>query len=215
MNRKKTDPVFALGAVLLIAVVWIASSLRVQADLTPVVHQSTPEAHHFVREDGIFTAWADETETDLIAKVAIGTGDGYGGPLQVAVAVDDSGTLIGAVVAAGKETPAWMARVIQSDFISSMIGKNSNDDFEIGLDVDGVTGATSTARALADASADGSRTAAKAFGLPVPEGKPPKIVFGFPEVVLILLFGIGFLGHRSSFPYTKPVSYTHLRAHET
>ena len=204
MTRKTTDRVFAIGALLLIAAVWIASAVRTRADLLPFVRQTVPEAHHIVKQDNaVFSAWIDETETELVARIAIGTADGYGGPLQVAVAVDGSGTLIGAVIADEKETPAWMARVLDSGLMSGLIGKRYSDEFSLGIDVDGVTGATYTARALAGAAAGGSRAVAEILGLPVESRGPPKIIFGIPEVVLILLFAIGFLGHRSTFPYTK------------
>ncbi len=203
MTPVKTDRIFALGAILLIVLIWIASTVREKADLTPVIQRTVPNADHIVKTDGGFSAWADEAETELIARIAVGVGDGYGGPLQVAVAVDSSGTVIGGAIADEKETSAWMARVLDRGFLSTLIGKRSDDRFELGMDVDGVTGATYTTRALAEATANGSRLAAEFFGLPIPARTPPKIVFGIPEVVLILLFAIGFLGHRGSFPYTK------------
>jgi len=204
MIRKGTDRVFAFGALLLIAVVWIVSAVRLRADLMPIVRQTVPQANHIVKQDnGLFSAWTDETETEVVARIAIGTADGYGGPLQVAVAVDSSGELIGAVIADEKETPAWMARVQKSGLMPSLVGKSYGDEFKLGEDVDGVTGATYTVRALAEAAAKGSRSVAEVLGLPVEPRQPPKIVFGIPEVVLILLFAIGFLGHQSKFPYTK------------
>ena len=211
MTRPKTERVFAFGALLLIAGVWIVSAVRLQADLMPIVRRTVPDAGHIVKQnDGLFSAWADESETALIARIAIGTADGYGGPLQVAVAVDSSGTLIGAVVADEKETPAWMERVRKSGLIPGLIGKTYGDEFKIGEDVDGVTGATYTARALAEAAATGSRAVAEILGLPVEALKPPKIVFGFPEIALILLFAIGFLGHQSKFPYTKQARWVSM-----
>jgi len=204
MNNRRTNRVFALGALVLIAVVWIVSAAREQADLMPIVRQTVPGAGHVIRQDGgVFSAWADDTETELLARIAIGTGDGYGGPFQVAVAVDRWGAVIGAAIADEKETPAWMERVLDSGLIWSLIGKSYRDEFRLGLDVDGVTGATCTARALADAAVMGSRAAAENLGLPVEARRPPKIVFGIPEIVLILLFAIGFVGHQSRFPYAK------------
>ncbi len=204
MNQRRSDRVFALGAIILIALVWITSAARTRADLLPVVRQTVPEADHILDEgDGLYTVWTDSTETALLARVVIGSADGYGGPLRAAVAVDQAGVVIGAAIADDKETPAWMERVLGSGLLESLTGKLYGDAFILGADVDGVTGATYTARALAEATADGSRAAAAAFGLPTEEPKPPKIVFGTPEIVLILLFGVGFVGHRSSFPYTR------------
>jgi len=204
MNQRQKDRGFALGALILIAVVWIISGARTQADLMPVVRQTVPEAGHtLIEDDGLYSAWTDISQNDIVARIGIGSADGYGGPLRVAVAVNRTGAVIGVAIVDDKETPAWMGRVLDSSLRSSLIGKSYGDDFIIGNDVDGVTGATHTARALADATAIGSREAAAAFDLPTQERQPPKIIFGIPEIVLILLFAIGFVGHQSSFPYTK------------
>jgi len=208
MNQPKSDRIFALGALILIAVVWIVSAARTQADLMPVVRATIPEADHITKQDGdLFAAWADPDEADLLARIAIGSADGYGGPLRMAVAVDPAGVVIGAVIADDKETPAWMGRVLDSGLLKSLIGKSYGDALILGDDVDGVTGATYTARAMAQATAAGGRDAAAAFGHPVKEPGPSKIVFGPPEIVLILLFAIGFVGHQSRFPYTKQLRW--------
>ena len=189
---------------MLIAVVWIISGARTQADLMPAVRKTVPEAGHtLIEDDGLYSAWTDTSQTDLVARIGIGSADGYGGPFRVAVAVDHTGAVIGVAIVDDKETPAWMRRVLNSGLLSSLIGKSYGDDFILGNDVDGVTGATCTARALADATAVGSSGAAETFGLPTEERRPPRIVFGVPEIVLILLFAIGFVGHQSRFPYTK------------
>lgn len=204
MTRKTTDRVFALGALILIAAVWVASAVRTRSDLMPIVRQTAPEAGYVVGlPDDSFSAWVDDTQKEFIARIAIGTGDGYGGPLEVSVAVDDSGRVIGAVIADEKETPAWMARVLKYNFLARLIGMRYNDPFLVGEDVDGISGATCTVRALADAVAEGSRSASESLGLSVEPRRAPKIVFGVPEIVLILLFAIGFLGHRNRFPNTK------------
>jgi len=211
MNQRRSDRIFALGAIILIALVWITSAARTRADLMPVVRQTVSEANHILEEgEGRYAVWTDSTETALLARVVIGSADGYGGPLRVAVAVDQAGVVIGVALADDKETPAWMERVLGSGLIESLTGKLYSEAFKIGNDVDGVTGATCTARAIAEATANGSRAAAAAFGLPTEDPEPPKIVFGLPEIVLILLFAIGFVGHRSSFPYTRQARWVSM-----
>jgi len=211
MHPPRSDRFFALAALILIAVVWIVSAMRTQADLMPVVGQTVPEADHIDKQDSdLYTAWADAGESEFIARIAIGSADGYGGPLRAAVAVNQSGRVVGVAIADDKETSAWMERVLGSDLLSSLTGKRYDDEFILGSDVDGVTGATYTARALASATAAGSRKAAAAFGLPIKEPDPPRIVFGVPEIVLILLFAIGFFGHQSRFPYTKQARWVSM-----
>jgi len=163
----------------------------------PFVRQAVPEAGHIVRQDnGLYAAWTDARETFFVGFVATPTADGYGGPLRVAVAVNPFGEVIGAVIAEDKETPAWMNRVVRSGLLRSLVGKTYSDAFEVGTDVDGVTGATNTSKALAEAVLTGSRTVARRLDLPMDDLPPPAIVFGVPEVVLLALFAVGYFGHK-------------------
>ncbi len=103
-----------------------------------------------------------------------------------------------------KETTSWMVKVLGTDFIESLAGKSYMDDFQLKEDVDGVTGATYTSRAIAEAALLGSRAVAdKYLGLDVPVKAAPVIQFGIPEITLVGLFVVGFIGHKKKFKYTK------------
>lgn len=198
-------------ALLLIAVAWILGAVRTESDLMPFVRQTIPRAEHIVKQDdGLYAAWADETESDLLGYVAIGTANGYGGPLQVAVAVDPSGEITGAVVASHKETSVWFTRVLKSGLVKSLTGKPYSDRFEIGTDLDGVTGATYTSKALAEAVLGGSRTVARRLGLPMDPDPRPEIIFGVPEAVVLALFAVGYLGHQRDFRFKRHARWVSL-----
>jgi hypothetical protein len=198
------ERVLAGLALLLIAFVWVLGAVRVKSDLMPFVRQVVPEAGHIVRQDsGLFAAWTDVSETDFIGYIVTSVADGYGGPLRVAVAVNSTGEVIGTVIADHKETPAWMNRVVHSGLLQSLVGKVYTDDFQVGQDVDGVTGATNTSKALTEAVLLGSRTVARHLDLPVEELPPPEIVFGLPEIVLLALFVVGYVGHQGRFRFTR------------
>jgi len=203
-RRRRRERILVALTLLLIAVVWGAGAIRAESEYLPCVQLAFAEADHFVKEeDGLYSAWTDGTEKDFLGYVAIGVGDGYGGPVRVAVAVDRAGKTIGVVIAGHGETTAWMTRVLQSDLLRSLNGKAYSDPFEIDVDVDGVTGATMTSRALVWAVRDGSRSAALRLELPVDPPRPPEIVFGIPEIVLLALFAVGYIGHRGRFRFTK------------
>jgi len=207
-RRRRRERILVALTLLLIAVVWVAGAVRSESEHLPCVELAFPGAEHFVKEeDGLYSAWWDGSKPGFLGYVAIGVGDGYGGPVRVAVAVDRAGETVGVVIAGHGETTAWMNRVVKSDLLRSLIGKAHSDPFEIGADVDGVTGATTTSRALAWAVRDGSRAAALRLGLPVNEPQPPKIVFGIPEIVLLALFAVGYIGHQGRFPFTRQVRW--------
>jgi NosR/NirI family transcriptional regulator, nitrous oxide reductase regulator len=210
-KRRKTERALALLAIGLIFAVWFLGGLRAESSLMPAIQQALPDADHFTKSaDGLYSGWADPTEQSLVGYVAIGLADGYGGPLTMAVAVDPSGTVLNAVVVDHKETPAWMTKVTNSDLLESVVGKPYTDPYQIGEDLDGVTGATYTSKAIAAAVLDGSQTAALALGLPVEQQPAPKITFGVPEIVLLGLFAVGYIGHQRNFKYKKQARWGSL-----
>ena len=203
-RRRRRDRILVALTLLVIAVVWVAGAIRSESEYLPCVQLAFPGAEHFVKEeDGLYSAWWEGSKPGLLGYVVIGSGDGYGGPMRVAVAVDRTGETVGVVIAGHGETTAWMTRVLRSDLQRSLIGKSYSDPFEIGADIDGVTGATTTSRALAWAVRDGSRAAALRLDLPVDPPRPPKIVFGIPEIVLLALFAVGYIGHQGRFRFAR------------
>ncbi len=146
----------------------------------------------------------------LLGYVVVGTANGYGGPLELAVAVDLEGNVVGVDFISHKESPSWMERVMGSGLLESMVGRSYADPFVVGEDIDGVTGATYTSRALAQAVLNGSREAARALGLPVSELPPPEIQFGLPEVVVLALFAVGYFGHQHQFKYKKQARWASM-----
>lgn len=207
-KRRRTERILAVSALALIGLVWVLGAIRAEANLLEAVRQAMPQASHFERvNDGVYSAWVDRSERELIGYVAIGTANGYGGPLQLAVATDLNGEIVGLSIVAHKETPNWFDRVVSKGLLDALIGKSHADRFELGLDVDAVTGATYTSRALAEAAMEGSQAAARELGLSVSQPKAPAIRFGLPEIAVLGLFLVGYIGHRQGFKYKKQVRW--------
>jgi hypothetical protein len=198
------DRILAILALATIVIAWFVGSARAESDLLPAIEQAIPGTASVERiNDELYAAYQDEAQTELIGYVAIAEADGYGGPLTMAVGVDPEGVVIGVVTADHKETPSWMERVMDAYFTDTLIDKPYTDSFVLGEDLDGVTGATYTSKALAEAALKGSQAVATHLGLAVEESPPPKIIFGIPEITLIALFALGFFGHQRKFKYTK------------
>ena len=209
--KRSRKRLLAMSAIALIVITWVLGAMRAESDLTPAIHQTMPDADHVVKlDDGLYIAWADKAEENLLGYIVLGQANGYGGPLTMAVAVNPSGEVVGTVIADHKETLAWMALVLKSDLLESLVGKLYTDPFEIDYDLDGVTGATYTSKAMAEAVLDGSQAAARYLGLPVKPQPPPKIIFGIPEIVLLTLFGVGYFGHRMNFKYKRQARWGSL-----
>ncbi len=207
-NRRRMERLLAVSALALIGLVWVLGAIRAEANLLEAVQRAMPQASHFERvDDGVYSAWADRSERELIGYVAIGTANGYGGPLRLAVATDLNGEIVGLSIVAHKETPNWFNRVVNKGLLDALIGKSYADRFELGRDIDAVTGATYTSRALAEAAMEGSQAAACELGFSVSQPKAPAIRFGLPEITVLGLFAVGYIGHRRGFRYKKQVRW--------
>lgn len=82
----------------------------------------------------------------LVFKVA---STGYGGPIVLLVGVDtEKGVLTGVRVLEHQETPGLGSNITEEAFLSQFPGKPLTDPFAIGKDVQAVSGATISSRAV-------------------------------------------------------------------
>jgi len=73
---------------------------------------------------------------------------GYGGPLVFAVGIDMKGKVTGLSIVDNKETPGLGQNVEKPEFQKQFKGKSTSDALEVGKDVDAVTGATISSKAV-------------------------------------------------------------------
>ena len=211
-RSKHLDRTLAIIALVIVVAAWFIGAFRAEAELSSFLKQALPEAGHFERiSSENYAAWKDSKKERLIGYVTTGTAHGYGGEMRMAVGVSPDGNVIGLAVIEHKETSSFFRRVLKRDFIKSLIGKAYSDPFFLDQDVDGVTGATYSSRALADAVRRASRkVATKNLGFsPIPEPSP-QVQFGFPEAVLVALFAIGIVVRLRSFKYKKAARWVSM-----
>ncbi|WP_019849105.1 FMN-binding protein [Desulfitobacterium sp. PCE1] len=85
---------------------------------------------------------------------------GYAGPVDVLVFIDKEGQLKKLEIVQQTETPSFFNKVMSVGFVDNILGKKANSQFELGQDLDGVTNATFTSRAIAEAVRKASHTIA-------------------------------------------------------
>ena len=159
MNKGGSRTETVLGVCTLVTLVMAAfiGLNRSSGAITPHLHTLLPGADRY-EKSGIETYRAFKQTSDLpVGYIALGKSNGFGGPLEVAVSVDPNGRVVNAVVVEHRETRSWFDRVMQSPLIESMKGKSYQDPFEIGRDVDAITGATYTTRAVIQSVKESSR----------------------------------------------------------
>lgn len=208
-NKKRhlrhLDSILAAAALVIIVAIWFAGAFRVEAELSSFLKQALPEADHFERiSSENYIGWKDQTKEKLVGYVATGSAHGYGGEIRMAVGVLPNGNVTGLTIIEHKETTYFFRRVLRRDFPESLIGKAYSDPFILDQDVNTVTGATYSSRALADAVRKASRkVASRNLGFPPIPEPSLQVQFGFPEAVLIVLFAIGIVGRLHNFKYKK------------
>ena len=100
---------------------------------------------HFVGLDSGRSAGIVAFSTDLAPEVR-----GFNGPAPVAVALDMEGRIVDVRVLPSQETLGYVRRIYAPEFAAQFKGKPYSAPMSPGQGVDGVTGATVTARAVAD-----------------------------------------------------------------
>ena len=201
---------FKLVIVLLIPLVlvaaWVAGARRMQADFEPHLLRAVPGADVLTPlGDGNFAAYNADR---LIGYSRVDEAKGYGGPMKVAVGVDTTGTIIGLSIVSHTETPAYFKKVLSQNVPGELVGKTVSDPFEAGNDIDAITGASQSTEALIGSVQKGARTlGADELGLTVPMDAPAPFKFGWPEIVLVLLFVTGILGSYTRVPGKKPLKW--------
>lgn len=154
-------------------------------------------------EDGteIVVGWATSSEAS-----------GYAGPVSVLTGISPNGEILGVEVIDQTETPGFFALIETSSYLEDMLGKSADSPFALGEDLDAVSRATVSSKAISDAVRNASYTLAETkLGLSIEHVEKP-IKFGLPEITLILLYGVGWVSHRGGFPYKKIARWATLLA---
>jgi uncharacterized protein with FMN-binding domain len=185
----------AVVVVIWFVVCWFIGRGRSTESLDPFFERAYPNAERFERvTDEIRRAVGPEDQT--IGYVGVGKASGYGGPLQLAVAVTPEGRIQSLAVVEHRETPTFFSRVLQGGILASLAEKKCSDPITLGEDVDAITGATYTCRALAESVQRSVRSVAREeLGLKVPP-EDTGIVFGLPEMILLALFATAVIQRR-------------------
>ena len=208
-RTKKIERILAIAAIVSLVIAWFVGYSINKVDFKPALQAAAPDADRF--EEVTDDTWAAYQGDDLLGYVAVGEADGYGGPMQVATFVNADGLVMGTAVIAHKETPSFIDRVVKAGFSDQFEEKPVSDNFVVGNDIHGVTGATYTAVGLTNATKLAAQTVAgEQLGMAVAEPEPTPIVFGIPEITVILLFAAGWIGHRRGFKYTKQLRWAML-----
>ena len=200
--RASRQPVWLWVILVLLSLVfaWLVGFYRDQEDLTGFLAQVLPQGHRFERRtDRVYVGYAEDGGTTRkVGYVSLAEAFGYGGPLRVAVGLDDQGHITQIAILRQTESMPFLSKVIERGLPEALAGRSWSSEFRIGRDIDAVTGATASLEGLTGAIRTACHNAAGLEGVATSTTPERKVVFGLPEAVLILLYGVGYLAYRRS-----------------
>lgn len=183
-----------VATVVIVLAAWVYGYFVNGTDVAPLVPDVIPGTAQVGIENGLFVG-RDEAG-HVLGYAAVGEAPGYAGPIEVLVGVDLSGTILGVVIVKQRESPGFFRLVENRDFAAQYASKAVTDPLQLGGDLDAVTGATVSAEGVAmSVKTAVSQIAANGLNVTLPPEKRP-IKFGLPEIILLLLFLSGYIGHK-------------------
>lgn len=103
-----------------------------------------------------------------------GRSKGYGGDVRMAIGVNpDNATLVGVRVLEQNETAGLGSRITEESFLEQLAGKALSDPFKIGSDLNGITAATISSRAVFDGASEMGRGVLEAMGISIEVAAAP------------------------------------------
>ena len=196
LENKILYRIIILAAVISLILAGFLGMQREVGTLEGKMQELIPDGNEYrAVSNKLFECYVKGNTAEITGYITGATADGFAGPMEVAIFVDRSGTIIELKVVSNKETLSYFEKVIDKKFLLQIKDKSYSDPFDNGNDYDAVSGATWTSKGIADAAARGlRRIAVEKLHLSVPEIIPPGIKFGVPEITLILLYLSVFIG---------------------
>ncbi|MCD7731999.1 MAG: RnfABCDGE type electron transport complex subunit G [Oscillospiraceae bacterium] len=130
----------------------------VMSDASDFVEIESPETEAFGEDNTLNTAlYAYDSEGNEIGTVlSVTSHKGYGGDIDITIGIDTTGTITGIVVTSMSETSGLGANCQNEEWISQYIGKSGEVAYtKTGAtqenEIDAISGATKTTRAITNA----------------------------------------------------------------
>lgn len=176
-----------------------------QQDIVKQLNEVIPGAGSYEELGGQYQAYkVFDGKKKFIAYAATATASGYGGPITAMVGIDPEGHILKVKITDHYETPWFLDRVINHDFMQGFQGKMVTDSFWVGQDLDAVSGATLSAEGIANAVRKAAHQVGESeLGLTVQ--KQEHSVMSVESIVLLMLFALILIGIRRKLSWVRPL----------
>lgn len=159
INFKEIFPVIFITVIVLVSVSLLAFTDSITQDMREsqreqkildMLNEMYPEMDRYILEDEIYTVFTGEA---VAGYAYLAKGKGYGGYIDILVALEDETTIRGISIVRHSETPGLGAKITENEYRDQYIGLDIDDavlEYD-GGQVDAITGATISSKAVADA----------------------------------------------------------------
>jgi len=121
-----------------------------QAKLEAALKELLPQAERFkATQEGDKTFYLGYQGDKEVGVVAVFSQKGFGGFMKLMLGVSSEGKITGFRVLEHSETPGLGARITEAEFQEQFVGKSTSDPFQVGKDVQAISGATISSRSVA------------------------------------------------------------------
>jgi Na+-translocating ferredoxin:NAD+ oxidoreductase RnfG subunit len=185
-----------------LVVAFVIGQIAAQPDYKALLQTQLPDnTLTLVTEaEGGQIVFRDETEGNY---VGISEAEGYGGPLAIGIRASGEGEIVEILNLQHKETPAFFEKMKKKRFFEQFAGKTVSDDFLLGEDIDGVSGATVSARGFTTAVREAMHVAAVEHFDLKPTWKRTEWIFGLNEIGLMGVFVLAFVVSYAKGPVAR------------
>jgi len=139
------------------------------------------------------TAKAVGQDGSLIAYLGVSSNNGYGGPILVGTIISPDGSVKDVLILEHKETPSYIDKITQAGYFRQYAKKQAADALVLDYDIDRVSGATLSTRAIAKSVQDVAHFVAVRELNATPDKARIDWKIGARDIVVTLLFVPAFL----------------------
>ncbi|MFC1762705.1 4Fe-4S binding protein [Planctomycetota bacterium] len=212
MKMRHKEVLFVILVLLSIVSAWLIGGFRHNTEVQQVLTEIMPEAEQFEKTSPhVYIGLArDGNDVQPIGYIGFSSATGSLGPIEVAAGFDQAGwiTSIALVTSEGTES---VSRQTVNDMLTGFVGKHCSDPLAMETQRAEFTPAVRALwQRLSEALGYVCLNVASVQGQVTHTGYQPGQWFGLPEIVLILLYVIGFLAYSRRSAYYQQLHWIGL-----
>ena len=206
MVRRSKEILFVILVILSVVSAWLIGSFRHNASVGQVIMTVMPKAHNFEKApNNVYIGLVgDGNDVRPVGYVGLSSATGRLGPIELAAGFDNAGWITSVALVNPVRAPEISSQTLNG-MLTEFVGKHYSERPEEGRYAELAPTAQFLWQGLAELVNHVGHNVASVQGKVLADGYKRRRWFGLPELVLMLLYVVGYLAYRERSPY-----YRHL-----